>query len=186
MATMEGATVYMQARFYDPQVGRFLSTDPRHFDGASPFTFNRYAYANNNPYRYTDPNGEVAVAGFVLGVGLEITRQVLTGEISNTSVEGIAANIGKAAVAGLAGAAGVGLGAAVANVVTRSATAALVGQSLTASATTTAVAGVTGATAGGSVAGAVASAGNTATTARSGTDSIPRLTSQIDTNRVSE
>ena len=50
----------MQARFYDPQVGRFLSTDPVHFSGQDPFTFNRYAYANNNPYRYVDPDGNSA------------------------------------------------------------------------------------------------------------------------------
>ena len=51
---------YMQARFYDAQVGRFLSSDPVEFDGSSPFTFNRYAYANNNPYRYVDPFGTTA------------------------------------------------------------------------------------------------------------------------------
>jgi RHS repeat-associated protein len=47
----------MQARLYDPLIGRFLSTDPVEFNSSSPFTFNRYAYANNNPYRYTDPSG---------------------------------------------------------------------------------------------------------------------------------
>jgi RHS repeat-associated protein len=52
---------YMQARFYDAQVGRFLSPDPASFNARRPFTFNRYAYVNNNPYKYTDPNGEFAV-----------------------------------------------------------------------------------------------------------------------------
>jgi RHS repeat-associated protein len=47
----------MQARLYDPLIGRFLSTDPIEFNASSPFTFNRYSYANNNPYRYTDPTG---------------------------------------------------------------------------------------------------------------------------------
>jgi RHS repeat-associated protein len=51
---------YMQARFYDPQVGRFLSTDPMPFDQKDPFTFARYTYANNNPYRYVDPTGMTA------------------------------------------------------------------------------------------------------------------------------
>jgi len=47
---------YMQQRYYDPQSGRFLSTDPMQTadDGGN---FNRYWYANNNPYRYTDPDG---------------------------------------------------------------------------------------------------------------------------------
>ena len=57
IATTGKPLVYMQARFNDPQVGRFLSTDPVHFDGKNPFSFNRYKYGNNNPYRYVDPTG---------------------------------------------------------------------------------------------------------------------------------
>ena len=49
---------YMQARYYDPQIGRFLSTDP------AAAGFNLYNYANNNPYHFTDPDGRMAdVAG---------------------------------------------------------------------------------------------------------------------------
>jgi len=44
----------MQQRYYDPIAGRFLSTDPVAANAAS---FNRYWYANNNPYRYIDPDG---------------------------------------------------------------------------------------------------------------------------------
>ncbi len=46
------------ARWYDPRIGRFLAIDPAGFDPQNPQSFNRYAYANNNPYRYVDPNGE--------------------------------------------------------------------------------------------------------------------------------
>ena len=52
----ESGLTYAQARFYDAAVGRFLSVDPVGFTG-SPFSFNRYSYANNNPYAYTDPTG---------------------------------------------------------------------------------------------------------------------------------
>lgn len=47
---------YMQQRYFDPQSGRFLSTDPVQAadDGGN---FNRYWYAKDNPYRYTDPDG---------------------------------------------------------------------------------------------------------------------------------
>lgn len=48
--------VYMQQRYYDPESGRFLSTDPVQADGGGG-SFNRYWYANDNPYRYTDPFG---------------------------------------------------------------------------------------------------------------------------------
>jgi uncharacterized protein RhaS with RHS repeats len=45
----------MQARYYDPVIGRFYSNDPIGFRDVH--SFNRYAYANNNPYKYIDPDG---------------------------------------------------------------------------------------------------------------------------------
>lgn len=49
--------VYMQQRYYDPIAARFLSVDPIATDGDTGSGFNLYEYANNNPYRYTDPDG---------------------------------------------------------------------------------------------------------------------------------
>uniref|UniRef100_UPI0010A04D4F RHS repeat-associated core domain-containing protein n=1 Tax=Ningiella ruwaisensis TaxID=2364274 RepID=UPI0010A04D4F len=49
--------MYMQARYYDPVIGRFYSNDPVGFTGEID-TFNRYSYVANNPYKYIDPNGE--------------------------------------------------------------------------------------------------------------------------------
>ncbi len=63
---------YMGARYYDPVLGRFMGVDPVGFDLENVHSFNRYAYANNNPYRYVDPDGRQAVlsAGLiVLGGG---------------------------------------------------------------------------------------------------------------------
>jgi RHS repeat-associated protein len=56
---MDGATglTYMQQRYYDPSVGRFLSVDPVTADSGTGGNFNRYWYARNNPYSYTDPDG---------------------------------------------------------------------------------------------------------------------------------
>lgn len=53
----ETGLTYMQARYYDPQIGRFMGVDPVGFKSKNPVTFNRYAYAGDNPYKYTDPNG---------------------------------------------------------------------------------------------------------------------------------
>jgi RHS repeat-associated protein len=50
---------YMQQRYYDPVVGRFYSNDPVGFTSSNPMMFNRYAYANNNPYRFVDPDGRI-------------------------------------------------------------------------------------------------------------------------------
>ncbi|MDN7127091.1 RHS repeat-associated core domain-containing protein [Pseudidiomarina terrestris] len=49
--------VYMQQRYYDANIGRFYSNDPVGFKASNPTLFNRYAYANNNPYKYVDPDG---------------------------------------------------------------------------------------------------------------------------------
>jgi RHS repeat-associated protein len=50
---------YMHARYYDPNLGRFLSADPKHRYEASdtPQLFNRYSYGLNNPLRLVDPDG---------------------------------------------------------------------------------------------------------------------------------
>ncbi|HJS61845.1 MAG TPA: RHS repeat-associated core domain-containing protein, partial [Pseudolabrys sp.] len=50
---------YMQQRYYDPQIGRFLSMDPVTADANTGGNFNRYWYANNNPYKFIDPDGRV-------------------------------------------------------------------------------------------------------------------------------
>ena len=52
---------YMGARYYDPLIGRFMAKDPVGFLEDNPASFNRYAYANNNPYRYIDPDGQVPI-----------------------------------------------------------------------------------------------------------------------------
>jgi RHS repeat-associated protein len=50
--------INMNARLYDPAVGRFLSPDPYvQFPDFSQ-SFNRYSYALNNPLKYTDLSGE--------------------------------------------------------------------------------------------------------------------------------
>lgn len=48
---------YMQQRYYDPILGLFLSTDPVTAYGSPVGQFHRYRYANNNPYRFKDPDG---------------------------------------------------------------------------------------------------------------------------------
>ena len=54
---------YMQARYYDPKLARFLSIDPVTFmDTGAPEMFNRYAYAINDPINHNDPTGEIVPA----------------------------------------------------------------------------------------------------------------------------
>jgi RHS repeat-associated protein len=51
--------INMNARLYDPAVGRFLSPDPFVQFPSFSQSFNRYSYALNNPLKYTDESGEV-------------------------------------------------------------------------------------------------------------------------------
>jgi hypothetical protein len=50
----------MQQRYYDPVIGEFLSTDAVAVDAVTASNFCRYCYADNNPYRFTDPDGRQA------------------------------------------------------------------------------------------------------------------------------
>lgn len=50
---------YLGARYYDPEVGRFISPDPLGF-GSDP---SLYAYANGDPVNFCDPDGRLT-AGF--------------------------------------------------------------------------------------------------------------------------
>src|SRR5574337_1092160 len=75
----ESGLVYMQARYYDPATGRFLSVDPVTPTPGDLFNFNRYAYAGNNPIKNVDPDGRAfgvddligSAVGGLVGVGFE-------------------------------------------------------------------------------------------------------------------
>ena len=48
----------MNGRMYDPLLGRFISVDPFIQMPDNPQNYNRYSYCLNNPFKYTDPDGE--------------------------------------------------------------------------------------------------------------------------------
>jgi RHS repeat-associated protein len=53
----ESGLQYFGARYYDPLLGRFMAIDPAPWNETNLHSFNRYAFANNNPTRFTDPDG---------------------------------------------------------------------------------------------------------------------------------
>jgi uncharacterized protein RhaS with RHS repeats len=65
----------MQQRYYDPVAGRFLSVDPVTTNAKDGSFFGRYHYANNNPYKFKDPDGRSpfgALAGIVVEIGYQM------------------------------------------------------------------------------------------------------------------
>ncbi|MFH0803341.1 MAG: RHS repeat-associated core domain-containing protein [bacterium] len=58
---------YLRARYYDPQVGRFITSDPIGFSAGPNF----YAYCGNNPVVFVDPWGrEILVVSFQFSTSL--------------------------------------------------------------------------------------------------------------------
>jgi RHS repeat-associated protein len=106
---------YLGARYYSPQLGRFMGIDPKAVDPGDPHSFNRYAYANNNPYKFVDPDGRSPAAavlfvianmaaGAVLGGGMNAAIQYHeTGEVRWSGVGGVLDAAGDGAMFGLLG-----------------------------------------------------------------------------------
>jgi RHS repeat-associated protein len=62
---------YYGARYYDAEIGRFVSPDPTIPEGGNPQSYNRYSYCINNPLSAVDPNGLDYI--FVCGSGGRIS-----------------------------------------------------------------------------------------------------------------
>ena len=67
----------MNSRWYDPALGRWASPDTDVPESQGVLGFDRYAYANNNPLRYSDPSGHSiwdTVGQFATGFVYEFAR----------------------------------------------------------------------------------------------------------------
>ncbi|MCH5488879.1 MULTISPECIES: RHS repeat domain-containing protein [Pseudomonas] len=106
---------YMGARYYDPLLGRFMGADPVDFQESNLHSFNRYAYANNNPYKFSDPSGlyaDLIIETMSLAVGMASFHQnVKEGNYGAAALDGvgIAADGVLAAIPMVPGAAGLAI-----------------------------------------------------------------------------
>ena len=57
--------VYMNARYYDPVLGQFMSLDTLVPDAGKLFDYNRYMYGWGTPLKFTDPTGQYSVAQLI-------------------------------------------------------------------------------------------------------------------------
>ena len=64
----ETGLYYLQSRYYDPVVGRFINADDAGTLGANGeiLSYNLFAYCLNNPVSSIDPNGEFAITTLIL------------------------------------------------------------------------------------------------------------------------
>jgi RHS repeat-associated protein len=84
--------VYLRARQYDPDVGRFVSADPVLGSLSRPQTLNRYTYVSNNPLTHTDPSGQsecnAAAADYLLSACERwASWHAFTGEVNSWLAE---------------------------------------------------------------------------------------------------
>ncbi len=100
---------YLQSRYYDPVVKRFISADDTDYLGANGdfVSLNLYTYCSNNPISFSDPTGEFAI-GVMLGKAfIGATVNVLTTYIG-AKVTGQSYSWKDAGFAALSGALGTG------------------------------------------------------------------------------
>ncbi len=117
----EFGLINMNGRLYDPALGRFLSPDNYVQDPNNPQNYNRYAYAMNNPLKYTDPDGEfwnLIIGGLIGGTinwiahGAEFSWEGLAyfgvGALAGALSAGIGAGVSSALAGGSFGAGFIG------------------------------------------------------------------------------
>ena len=69
---------YLQSRYYDPAIRRFINADGYVNANGDFVGFNMYAYCGNNPVMYVDPTGEFILTALIVGV---IAGSVIGGSI---------------------------------------------------------------------------------------------------------
>ena len=103
---------YLQSRYYDPEICRFINADELTTTGQGLTGNNMYAYCGNNPVSREDDGGEFwhIVVGAAIGAAASVVSKMVTNALTNKPIgEGLlTAGIAGAVSGGLA-ASGVGL-----------------------------------------------------------------------------
>jgi RHS repeat-associated protein len=81
----ETGLVYARARYYDAELGIFLSRDTYEGELAEAPSLHRYAYAANNPLRFVDPTGR-AFIDFLKGAAKGVIKGVVVGLVVGATV----------------------------------------------------------------------------------------------------
>ena len=110
--------LYLGARYHHVKIGRFYQMDPVHFTEDNSHSFNRFAYANNNPYRFVDPTGsygELPLEALSIGLGANsFQSNIRQGNYLAAIVDalGVGLDFGAGLVPGVPGVVGASIAAA--------------------------------------------------------------------------
>ena len=64
---------YLQSRYYDPAVGRFINADKYAGTGQGYLGYNMFAYCQNNPVALKDPSGSLAIIAIIAAAAMIAT-----------------------------------------------------------------------------------------------------------------
>jgi RHS repeat-associated protein len=83
---------YLRARYYDSEIGRFISEDSYTGEKNDPLSLNLYTYCVNNPIMYTDPSGHRVDVYGPRGEQKEKTTKVTSSKETKTDTKKTSTN----------------------------------------------------------------------------------------------
>lgn len=105
---VETGFYYLQTRYYDPTICRFINADNYELVAELSQTvgqLNLYAYANNNPVMLTDETGEFVLSTLLIGALIGFGVSFASSAIMQAAFNGGEVNLGTALIDGAFGAA---------------------------------------------------------------------------------
>ena len=92
---------YLQSRYYDPEIGRFINADSyASTDATGLLSTNMFAYCENDPVNKSDPDGEVApilvamAGGALVGIAEQFMTDVIYAMVTGQSLDACFSSVG--------------------------------------------------------------------------------------------